>query len=307
MTRLTYGACLCGALTAPGSLAGQAAERTMVMVQEVAWSADGRTLFFSAMRVKPDFSDYRPEKWAVYAHALSSDTVRLVARSAFSVGASPQGDRLVVGKLVDGNRDLMVLGHDGNELTRLTAHPGEDFGAAWSPDGRRLAFTSKRNGHSEVFVAEADGSNPRRLIDAGAARTFNPAWSPDGRLIAYYRETGDGADQIHVVAPDGTGDRNVTNDGFNNVYPGWTPDGRVVYGQGQKGRPTNAFTVGVDGSGKQPLLGIKSFFTRFSPDGRRVAYLEEHPEADGVRVIIADREGKVLGTVPLDRVGAGGP
>jgi TolB protein len=276
----------------------------MVGVQDLAWSADGQRVFFSAMRVKPDYSDYAPTKWAVYSYDLPTRTVTLVAPEAFSVGTAPTSGRIVVGKLVGGNRDLYALDEAGRELARLTTDPTEDFGAAWSPDGRWLAFTSKRGGHSEVFVAAADGSNPRRLIDTGADRTFNPTWSPDGKLIAYYREKGDGADQIHVIRPDGTGDRNLTNDGFNNVFPGWTPDGRVVYGQGQKGGPTNAFVVGVDASGKRPLLGIKSFFVRYSPDGSRIAYLEEHPGAEGVRIVIADREGRVLATVPLGSVGA---
>jgi Tol biopolymer transport system component len=276
----------------------------MVGVQDLAWSADGNTLYFSAMRVKPDYSDYRPDKWAVYAYRIAGGTVRRLVGSAFSVAAAPSGDRIVVGKLVDGNRDLFILDAEGNEIARLTSDPADDFGAAWAPDGRRIAFTSKRTGHAAVFVADADGSNPRRLVDAGADRTFNPTWSPDGQWIAFYREKGDGADQIHVARPDGTGDRNVTNDGFNNVFPGWTPDGRIVYGQGQKGQPTNAFTVGVDGSGKRPLLGIKSFFARYAPDGGRLAYLEEHPEADGVRVIIASRQGQVLAMVPLVSVGS---
>jgi hypothetical protein len=42
------------------------------------------------------------------------------------------------------------------------------------------------------------------------------------------------------------------------------------------------------------LLGIKSFFVWYSPDGGHIAYLEEHPEADGIRVIIADRQGHVV-------------
>jgi len=275
----------------------------MVGVQDLAWSADGEKLFFSAMRVQPDYSDYTPAKWAVYRYDLGTGAVARVAASSFTLAASPTEAHIIVGKLVDGNRDLYVLDESGREIARLTTDPAEDFGGAWSPDGKTIAFTTKRGGHAEVYLADRDGSNPRRLIDAGPDRTYNPAWSPDGRLIAFYREKGDGQDQIHVARADGSRDVNLTNDTFNNIYPGWTPDGRVVYGQTLKGASAAAFTVRADGTEKRPLLGIKSFFTRFSPAGSRIAYLEEHPEGEGIRVVIADQHGRVLIVVPLDGVG----
>jgi Tol biopolymer transport system component len=283
---------------------GQAAP-SMVAVQDVAWSADGHKLFFSAMRVRRDYSDYTPDRWAVYRYDLANRRVTRIAPSSFSVAASPVEPLIVVGRLSGGNRDLYLLDENGRGIARLTTDAAEDFGAAWSPDGKSIAFTTKRGGHSEVYVPNRDGSNPRRLVDAGADRTYNPAWSPDGRHIAYYREKDDGQDQIYVIGADGSSPVNVTNDTFNNIYPGWTPDGRVVYGQTLKEAPAAAFTVRPDGTDKRPLLSIKSFFTRFSPDGSRIAYLDEHPEGEGVRVIIADDRGRVLATVPLDAVGPG--
>ncbi len=289
----------------PGApIEGQDSAATMVGVQDLAWGAHGRSLFFSAMRVRRDYSDYRPDKWAVYRYDLERGRVTMVIPAAFSVAASPTEPRVIVGKLVAGNRDLYLYTHDGAEVARLTTDPAEDFAAAWSPDGRTIAFNSKRGGHSELFLAGSDGSNQRRLLDAGSDRALSPVWSTDGRRLVYYRETGDGKDQIHVVMADGTGDRNLTQDQFNNVYPGWTPDGRVVYGQGLRGQRTSVLTVGADGADRSPLLGLKGFFTRFSPDGTRIATLEEHPEAEGVRVVITDTTGRVVATVPLQSVGA---
>jgi TolB protein len=229
----------------------------MVVVQDVAWSRDGRKLFFSAMRVRGDYSDYTPGKWAVYGYDVRGGKLSRISSNTFSVGASPTTALIVVGKLVAGNRDLYTLDENGREVARLTDDPAEDFGGAWSPDGRRIAFTSKRNGRSEAFVADADGTNPRRLIDAGTDRTLNPAWSPDGR---------------------------------------------IVYGQGQKGGVINTYTVAPDGSDMRPLFAIKSQFTRYSPDGARIAYLEFLPQS-GVGVVIADRDGRIVATVPLDGVG----
>jgi len=301
--RLTGARILAVMLLSVRAAGAQAPSGTMVGVQDLAWSHDGRTVYFSAMRVKRDYSDYSPAKWAVYRYDLADGTTRLFSDSSFSVAASPREALIIVGKLVSGNRDLFLVDGTGSERLRLTSDPSEDFGAAWSPDGRAIAFTSKRGGHSEVYVARTDGTDARRLTSASSDRTLNPTWSPDGRYIAYYREKGDGKDQIHVLRADGSADVNVTGDAFNNVYPGWTPDGRVVYGQGSKGAPTRAFTVDVDGNGKRPLHDIKSFFVRYSPDGSRIAFLEEHPESDGMHVVIASAGGTVLERVPLGVVG----
>jgi TolB protein len=278
---------------------------TMVAVQDLAWSADGRALFFSAMRVKPDYSDYTPDKWAVYRYDLRAKRLTTFAGSSFSVCASPVDERVVVGTLSGGNRDLYALGRDGQRLTRLTTDPAEDFGCSWSPDGRRIAFTSKRDGHAEVYVANSDGTEPRRLTRQASARSLNPSWSPDGRSLAYYYETGDGQDQIHVMNADGTGDINVTNDAFNNVFPGWTPEGRVIYGQGVKGKPTTrVFTVGRDGMSKQPLLNIDSFYARVSPDGTKIAYVA-NAGAAGASIALVDRTGAGLTIISLGTVGGG--
>lgn len=283
----------------PSGVAGD----TMVGVQDLAWSSDGRTLFFSAMRVKRDYSDYTPDKWSVWRYDLATQHLALFAASSFSVSPSPTPGRTVVGKLVAKNRDLFVLDDGGRELARLTTDPAEDFGASWSPDGRRLAFTSKRDGHAEVYVANADGTDPRRLTQHASYRSLNPSWSPDGRHIAYYFETGDGQDQIHVMRPDGSEILNVTKDTFNNVFPGWTPDGRLIYGQSVKGKPTTrVFTVDRDGKNKEPFLNLDSFYARVSPDETRVAFIADAGAAGG-NIVIVDRMGATQITLDLSGIG----
>ena len=278
---------------------------TMVAVQDLAWSPDGRVLFFSAMRVKRDYSDYTPDKWAVYKYDFGAKRLTIFARSSFSVCASSADERVVVGTLAGGNRDLYALGRDGQPLARLTTDPAEEFGCAFSPDGRQIAFTSKRDGHAEVYVSNADGTEARRLTHHASARSLNPSWSPDGRSLAYYFETGDGQDQIHVMNADGSGDINVTNDAFNNIFPGWTPDGRVIYGQAVKGKPTTrVFTVSRDGTNKQPVLNLDSFYARVSPDGTTIAYIADAGAA-GASIVLVDRTGTVLTDISLGAVGGG--
>jgi imidazolonepropionase-like amidohydrolase/Tol biopolymer transport system component len=98
-----------------------------------------------------------------------------------------------------------------------------------SPDGRRLALTAL----NRLYVADADGSNPRPLTP-GTASEHQPAWSPDGRWIAYVMWDGD---QGHImrVAADGRGStQRVTREGGVYLTPAWSPDGsRIVALRGQ--------------------------------------------------------------------------
>ncbi len=165
----------CGTIVAQTAPSPRPGAATIVGVQDLSWSADGRSLFFSAMRVKSDYSDYKPEKWSVYRYDVPEKRLRRFAGASFSVAASPKGGRIAVGKLVEKNRDLYVLDDDGREVTRLTTDPAEDFGPSWSPDGRRIAFTSKRDGRPEVYRVDADGGNLKRLTESGGFRSYNPA------------------------------------------------------------------------------------------------------------------------------------
>lgn len=73
--------------------------------------------------------------------------------------------------------DIWAMRSDGSGQRRLTQTPGPDVDPAWSPDGRKIAFASRRAGRSDIYVMNADGSSPRRLT----RKPFDeaqPAWQP---------------------------------------------------------------------------------------------------------------------------------
>ena len=87
---------------------------------------------------------------------------------------------------------------DGSNPRNLTNHEGDDFGPAWLPDGRYIAFDSDRDGDREIYLMAADGSNVRRLTDREGMDGL-PTWSPDGRYIAFQSDRGGGSQEICVM------------------------------------------------------------------------------------------------------------
>ena len=128
----------------------------------------------------------------------------------------------------------------GGILQRLTENPHDDYSPSWSPDGKRIAFVSDRDGHvhvihgrptSEIYVMDADGGNPQNLTNI-PMMTGIPHGPPTvnglpSRLIGM----GDFQNfEIYVMDADGGNQQRLTNNPFDDGYPSWSPDGkRIVF------------------------------------------------------------------------------
>ena len=97
---------------------------------------------------------------------------------------------------------------------------------AWSPDGQKLAFVSRRDGNSEIYVMNADGSAQENLTRQPASDS-HPSWSRDGRQILFVSRR-DGNAEIYVMNVDGSGLRNLTRTPSDDLDPAWSPDGRAI-------------------------------------------------------------------------------
>jgi TolB protein len=105
---------------------------------------------------------------------------------------------------------IIVTRSDGTHPRQVVAGASETNPEA-SPNGKQVAFMSRRDGNWEVYVARLDGGidggDPRRLTK-DAANDGLPAWSPDGRYIAFVTDR-DGEWAVWVMRPDGTGQRRL--------------------------------------------------------------------------------------------------
>ncbi len=159
---------------------------------------------------------------------------------------------------------------------------------AWSPDGRRLAFTYL----DRIWIANAEGRDGRALRADATVIERDPAWSPDGKSIAFAADAGDGFD-IYLIAHTGGDVRRLTTLPGDDRWPSWTADGRVVFSHHADGR-WKLHVVAADApADPQPLFQDATTDEeregRVSPDSKRIAYVSDRQTADGdVDLWIAD-------------------
>ena len=216
--------------------------------------------FSLACPTPPDFA--MGYVWAVYpsfdifaADADGSNVVQLTSSFGYDAEAtfSPTGDRIIFTSVRDGDLDLYSMRPDGSDVTRITDRLGYDGGAFYSPDGTKIVWRAHypetrearedylsllaegliRPSALDIYVADADGSNPRQLTDNGAAN-FAPYWHPSGEQIIFSSNMDDprGRDfELYLINVDGTGLERVTwSEGFDG-FPVFHPDGtKLVFG-----------------------------------------------------------------------------
>jgi hypothetical protein len=119
---------------------------------------------------------------------------------------------------------IYVMRADGSGQTNLSNTAGvHDFLPAWSPDGKRIAFTRTTAKQTQIFVMNADGSGKRQLTH-GASVPYEPAWSPDGKKIVFSAESATVPWQLFVINADGTGRTRLTHDASHaDAGPDWQP------------------------------------------------------------------------------------
>ena len=152
---------------------------------------------------------------------------------------------------------------------RRVTEPKPDYGASWSPDGRRVAFyRSTGTVTADVFVANADGGNLRNISRGEAQFSWGPNWSPDGSRVVFVA-TDPHRERLITVRPDGS-DRRVVpgvsadpNQRLGEAH--WSPDGALIgYTLDE-----NLYVVRPDGSG-QHLVLVDAVGFDWSADGRIV-------------------------------------
>ncbi|MFV8754703.1 TolB family protein [Nannocystaceae bacterium ST9] len=194
------------------------------------------------------------DEYDIYsANADGSDVKLLSGSPGYDAEAtvSPKGDAIVFTSTRDGDPEIYVMNVDGSNVRRLTKSPGYDGGAFFSADGSKIVWRANRpKGKDEkakykeliaeglvrptrleLFVMNADGSEPKQITSNGAAN-FGPFWHPDGQRIIFASNVGDPQGRnfdLYLVNADGKSEaeRITFHDQFDG-FPMFTRDGKQL-------------------------------------------------------------------------------
>ncbi len=192
--------------------------------------------------------------------------------------------------------DIFVARPNGSQLKQLTNSPGYDAEATISTNGKKVVFTSIRDGDLDIYTMDANGRNVRRLTDQ-LGYDGGPFFSADGKQIVFRanhpqteKEKSDYLNllkenlirpstlEIWVMNADGSNKRQVTRNNKANFAPYFFPDGkRIIFASNMndpKGRDFDLYVINVDGSGLERVTDNDTFdgFPMFSPDGKRLVF-----------------------------------
>ena len=162
-------------------------------------------------------------------------------------------------------------------LTKAKGDPSTPAGLffqlqpAWSPDGASIAFASRRDRTTHIYVMRADGTGTRRLT-GGAQDDSRPAWSPDGRQIAFARQG-----ELYVVAASGGSPHRLTHGlGGDAANPAWAPNGKLIaYDYRPAGFSIRElWVVRADGTDPRQVTHLRQASEQptWSPKGDRIAF-----------------------------------
>jgi Tol biopolymer transport system component len=192
--------------------------------------------------------------------------------------------------------DIFTAHPDGSDLKQLTNTPGYDAETTITLDGKKLVFTSMRDGDLDIYTMDANGKNVRRLTNE-LGYDGGPFWSYDGKQIVY-RAHHPKTDQekaeyssllkdnlirpsvleIWVMNADGSNKRQVTSNGKANFGPYFFPDGkRIIFASNMddpRQRNFDLYKINFDGTGLERITFNDTFdgFPMFSPDGKKLVF-----------------------------------
>ena len=234
------------------------------LILGLAWTADSRSVVFSSNR------DGSFSLWQVPAAGGAVTPLHAGGDNAYSPAISRRGNLLAythgTGKWNIVRLDLK-LSAAKDEAGQILSSNEQDSSPQFSPDGARIAFQSWRSGAQEIWICNADGSDPLQLTSFGGALTGSPRWSPDGREIAFDSRP-DGRPHIYIVSPDGGTPRALTSGQYNDIVPSWSPDGKSIYFGSTRGGTWQIWEAPAAGGSPRQVTSQGGLIALPSADGK---------------------------------------
>jgi TolB protein len=195
-------------------------------------------------------------------------------------GGGGKGSDIAFVSTRDGDYAIFAMSADGGGQHRLTSRDVDvstpqglffQLEPAWSPDGAKIAFASRRAGSFHIYVMNADGTGTRTLTFGKQDTDNHPTFSPTGDRIAFARDA-----DIYVMNADGSGQQAITGVDAEESDPAWSPKGTwIAYVHRASGEAVKEiWLMHPDGSDRHALtkIGGDVLEPAWSPDSRRIVF-----------------------------------
>jgi Tol biopolymer transport system component len=233
-------------------------------VSALSWTPDGAEVVFSQGR-----PDYLGRIARVPLAGGAPQPVTGVGENTSH--ASVCGHRMVFVQSTKTFRDIWRLARPG------AAPPTEpekflvaSQNAAYSPDGRKIAFESVRSGTLDIWLANADGSHPVQLMTS-KSESGTHRWSPDGRRLVFDSLAAGNWD-LYVIGADGGMARRLTEEPSEDGTGAWSRDGRFIYFHSDRTGRSEIWKIPADGGTAVQVTRRGGFYAMESDDGQDLYY-----------------------------------
>jgi TolB protein len=170
------------------------------------------------------------------------------------------------------SKEIFIADFDGAEMKQITQNRSINLSPTWTPDKKKIAFTSYLKRNPDLYLIDMDGKNLKPLVSFPGLNA-SPSWSPDGKQIALMMGK-EGKSDIYLIDANGNNPTKLTKGHGNEASPKWSPDGeRIAFVSDRSGSP-QIYLMSKDGSDVHRLTYEGNYNTNpsWSPKGDRIAF-----------------------------------
>jgi Tol biopolymer transport system component len=153
----------------------------------------------------------------------------------------------------------------------LISSTRQDDMPRYSPDGKKIAFISSRLGSEEIWISDADGSNPVQLTFFGGPLVGPANWSPDGKRLVFHSRP-EGQADVFTISAEGGAPKRLTMDPSDDSAPSYSHDGRWIYFASARSGQFEVWKMLAEGGDATRITSGGGLMAIEAPDGKTLYY-----------------------------------
>jgi Tol biopolymer transport system component/DNA-binding winged helix-turn-helix (wHTH) protein len=232
-----------------------------------AWTTDDKNIIFWS---STGGSGWNSDLYSIPATGGTPERLPFASHNESSPAISRDGSKLAyVQSQFDPNIWRVELSAQDKSPKQFISSTWFENAPDFSPDGTKISFVSERDGTLAIWICNADGSNPARLMGPDGPNI--PRWAPNGDRIVF-DSRGTGHHQVYVVDPRGGTPQQLTFGDFNSQTPSWSADGKWIYFGSDRSGSFEIWKTSLNSKETVKVTRQGGFYAEESPDGKFVFY-----------------------------------